>query len=473
LYSSEVTRRIELVAKSALPPHTLMRRAGVAVARLGLAIAPHSRRVWIACGPGNNGGDGFEAAQHLQRSGKSVVVTWLGSNDKAPPDAAASYQRAMAAGVCISETPPTDCDLCVDAILGIGSSRAPEGRMAEWIRLMNVGSATILAVDAPTGLQADTGGIAQHHIKADHTLSLLTLKAGLFTACGRDVAGTVWLDDLDVFPADFPDHREMAPSAWLAGVPDLATRLHASHKGSYGDVAVVGGARGMTGAALLAASAALNAGAGRVYVGLIDDDTMSVDPNQPELMFRSLEAIDFKSATVVCGCGGGEAIGEPLARILSTAAQLVIDADALNRIASDTKLRTLLQARTKRRAATVLTPHPLEAARLLESTVGEIQANRIASAQRMAERFDCTVVLKGSGTITAAPDQIPVINSTGNARLATAGTGDVLAGMIGARLAAHVSPFQAAWESVYQHGLKADDWPNTKPLTAGSLSKLL
>jgi hydroxyethylthiazole kinase-like uncharacterized protein yjeF len=358
-------------------------------------------------------------------------------------------------------------------MLGIGSSRDPEGRMAEWIRLMNAGSAKVLAIDTPTGLQADTGVIAKRHVSADHTLALLTLKPGLFTAHGRDVTGMVWLDDLDVSKGFSPGNKNMTPSAWLAGVPEAANRLHASHKGSYGDVAVVGGAKGMTGAALMAASAALHSGAGRVYVGLIDNCAISVDPNRPELMFRSIEAIDFKSTTVVCGCGGGEAIGEPLAKILSTAAKLVIDADALNIIANDAKLRALLHARTRRQATTVLTPHPLEAARLLESSVSEIQANRLASAQLMAERFECTVVLKGSGTITSAPDQIPVVNSTGNARLATAGTGDVLAGVIGARLAGHAPPFQAAWESVYQHGLKADNWPDTTPLSAGLLSSLV
>lgn len=469
LYGIDATRRIEHAAQSALPPHTLMQRAGLALARLALALAPHGPRIWIACGPGNNGGDGLEAALHLQRQGKLVVVTWLGLPDKTAPDAAASYRRAVAAGIRFAETPPCDHDLCIDALLGIGATRAPEGRMADWIRLMNDGNAPVLAVDTPTGLQADTGVMAQHCVKARHTLSLLTLKPGLFTSQGRDVAGTVWLDDLEIARNTSANQEITAPTAWLAGAPTEAARLHASHKGNYGDVAVVGGAPGMTGAALLAATAALRAGAGRVFVGLLDGGTLSVDSHQPDLMFRAVDALDFKAMTVVCGCGGGDAITIPLAGILATSARLVIDADAINRIANDTQFQTLLSIRARRLAPTVLTPHPLEAARLLDCGAAQVQGNRMAAAQQLTQRFNCTVVLKGSGTVITAPGQTPVINPTGNARLATAGTGDVLAGMIGAGLAAGLPAFQAACEAVYRHGLRADQWPEGSPLTAATL----
>lgn len=473
LYSVDATRRIEHAAQAALPRHTLMARAGLAVAQLALALAPHARRIWIACGPGNNGGDGLEAAIHLQRWDKLPVVTWLGSADIAPQDAAASYQRAVEAGVTFAETPPDDCDLCIDALLGIGAHvRAPEGRMAHWINLMNAGTAPVLAVDLPTGLQADTGVVAQHWVKARHTLSLLTLKPGLFTAHGRDAAGTVWLDELGTTTHNTSAHQQViAPTAWLAGAADVAARHHASHKGSYGDVAVVGGAPGMTGAALLAASAALHAGAGRVFVGLLDGGSLTVDTCQPELMFRPVHALDFKALTVVCGCGGGDAVRGPLAKILSTSAHVVIDADAINSIANDTQLQTLLIARGRRLAATVLTPHPLEAARLLGSTTAQVQHDRLAAAQQLAQRFGCTVVLKGSGTVIAAPGQTPVINPTGNARLATAGTGDVLAGMLGARLAGGLDTFEAACQAVYQHGLAADCWPAGATLVAGALAR--
>ncbi|MBT9506497.1 NAD(P)H-hydrate dehydratase [Rhodoferax sp.] len=475
LHSIEATRRIEQAAPAKLAPHTLMQRAGLAVARLALATTPHAETIWVACGPGNNGGDGMEAAGHLQRWGKQVVVTWLGSLDKAPPDAASSCQRAMEACVMFADEPPQNYDLCIDALLGIGASnRAPEGRMAAWIALMNSTSAPVLAVDIPTGLHADTGALWHPCVNARHTLSLLTLKPGLFTAHGRDTSGTVWLDALGAGhdAADTPIPRD-PPTAWLSGAPKDLKRAHASHKGSFGDVAVVGGAIGMTGAALLAASAALHGGAGRVFVGLLDGGSMSVDTSQPELMFRPVNALDFKGMTVVCGCGGGESVGALLPRIFSTLSPVVIDADALNLVANDVQLQTLLVNRNKRLANTVLTPHPLEAARLLGNSTAQVQHDRLSAAQQLAQRFGCTVVLKGSGTVLAAPDEVPVINPSGNARLATAGTGDVLAGMIGAQLAAGKSTFQAACDAVYQHGLLADKWPEDQPLTAGLLSRSL
>lgn len=472
LYGVAATRRIEHAAQAALPPHTLMQRAGLAVARLALALAPHARHIWIACGPGNNGGDGLEAALHLQHWGKTPIVTWLGSPGNAPPDAAASCLRAVAAGVTFAATPPHDFDLCIDALLGLGADHhVPEGRMAHWINLMNASPSPVLAVDLPTGLQADTGVVAQHSVNAHHTLSLLTLKPGLFTAHGRDAAGTVWLDDLNAGHRPSAHQEAVTPTAWLAGTPMAAERLHASHKGSYGDVIVVGGAPGMTGAALLAASAALHAGAGRVLVGLLDGGALTVDTQQPELMFRAVDALDFKGLTVVCGCGGGDAIRGSLPKIISVATQVVIDADAINSIANDPQLQTLLIARGKRLVATVLTPHPLEAARLLGSTVTQVQHDRLTATQQLAERFGCTVVLKGSGTVIAAPGQTPVINPSGNAKLATAGTGDVLAGMIGAGMAAGLPAFQAACEAVYRHGRVADAWPGSHHLTADPLSR--
>ncbi len=470
LYSVAATRRIEQDRAAALPAHTLMRRAGLAVARLALALAPHGQRYWIACGPGNNGGDGMEAAVHLQAWGKQPVVTWLGRPDHTPPDARASYRRAVEAGVGFALTPPENFDLCIDALLGIGANlREPEGVMAQWINAMHApGAAPVLALDLPTGLDADTGAVALRRVRARHTLSLLTLKPGLFTAHGRDAAGTVWLD-----PLEGPDPASdlPTPDAWLSGPPAPGTRLHASHKGSYGDVAIVGGAAGMTGAALLAAAAALHGGAGRVFVGLLDAGTRQVDTTRPELMLRSVDSLDFRALTLVCGCGGGDAVRGVLPRALSSAARLVIDADAINAIAQDTSLQTLLSARARRGLATVLTPHPLEAARLLGSSVAQVQAARLHIAQELVQRFGCCVVLKGSGTVTAAPAQVPVINSTGNARLASAGTGDVLAGMIGARLGAGIDAFDAAWQAVYRHGLAADEWQSSGPLVASELAQ--
>jgi hydroxyethylthiazole kinase-like uncharacterized protein yjeF len=463
LFDVAATRALETGAAASLPPHTLMQRAGLAVAKLALALAPNARTVWIACGPGNNGGDGLEAAMHLRRWGKQVVVTWLGDEAKASADALASLQRARVAGASFTSQPPSHWDLAIDALLGIGGVRALEGAMADWAARMSSGVAPVLSVDLPSGLGADTGaGLA---VRATHTLSLLALKPGLFTAGGRDAAGQVWLDDLGVSTSSGE------PTAWLAGPSSLADRLHASHKGSYGDVAVIGGAPGMTGATLLAASAALHAGAGRVFAALLDGGALAVDASQPELMLRPWDSLDLARMAVACGCGGGDAVRAVLPKVLSTSGPLVLDADALNAIAADTQLQSLLQARSRRDKSTVLTPHPLEAARLLGCETAQVQGDRLRATRELARRFGCVVVLKGSGTVIAAPGTTPLINPTGNARLATAGTGDVLAGMIAARLATGVTALDAAAGAVYAHGLTADDWPIKTPLTASALAR--
>jgi len=467
LHTVAATRALEAALAATLPPHTLMQRAGLATARLALALAPHARTFWIACGPGNNGGDGLEAALHLQQWGKTALVSWLGTPGTAPADARAAHARAQAAGVRFLEAPPAACDACIDALLGIGATRAPEGRLAGWIAHINTLTVPVLAVDLPSGLNADTGATHGPCVRASHTLSLLTLKPGLFTAHGRDQAGQVWFEPLGADPG------VAAPQARLGGAPPPAARPHASHKGSYGDVAVIGGAPGMSGAALLAATAALHAGAGRVFVGLLDGGSLGVDPAQPELMFRAPDSLAPAGLTVVAGCGGGHAIAAQLPRLLSAAPRLVLDADALNSIANDSALQTLLRARSERDRQTVLTPHPLEAARLLGCTAAAVQHDRLAAAQQLAQQFGCTVVLKGSGTVLAAPGETPLINPTGNARLATAGTGDVLAGMIGARLAGGETAFAAAAAAVWLHGQAADRWPADQALTAGALARAL
>ncbi len=491
LFDTAATRRLEASAAAALAPHTLMQRAGQATARLALALAPHARTFWFACGGGNNGGDGLEAALLLHRGGHPVVVTWLGTPETAPADARQSWQRAQEAGVPFAAEPPFlgPQDLCVDALLGIGlradpRPRRPDARLLQWLARMHACAAPTLCVDLPSGLVAESGqyipGLAPAHpgaTAARHTLSLLTLKPGLFTGQGRDAAGSVWFDDLGV-----PASTE-TPCAWLAGPPASAVRAHASHKGSYGDVAVIGGeglqarGMGMTGAALLAASAALHAGAGRVMVALLDAGALPALPQQPELMLRRCDALALDHATVVCGCGGGAAVAAVLPDVLQQSARLVLDADALNAVAADPHLQHLLRERGRQGRPTVLTPHPLEAARLLAGTTAAVQADRLAAARTLADQYGCTVLLKGSGSVIAAPGRTPLLNPTGNARLATGGTGDVLAGLVGARLAAEPAQagaaFAAAGNACWEHGAAADRWPAGRSLTAGALARAL
>ena len=270
LFDVAASRAIEAEALAWHAPHALMQRAGMAVARLAMAVAPHARQVWVACGPGNNGGDGLVAAALLHRAGKAVQVSLLGDAARLPDDARQALNHALQAGLRVSaELPEIAVDLSIDALLGLGASRAPQGEIAAAIDRLQQMPSTVIAVDLPSGLNADTGRkLGAIAVRATHTLSLLTLKPGLFTADGRDHVGQIWLDDLGVAASALP------ASARLAGAGDLraalAPRRHASHKGSFGDVAVVGGAPGMTGAALLAARAALAAGAGRVFLSLLD-----------------------------------------------------------------------------------------------------------------------------------------------------------------------------------------------------------
>ena len=473
LHSAAATRLAETAALAQHPPGTLMARAGLAVAQLALAMAPHARVVQVFAGPGNNGGDGLVAARHLHAAGKQVWVTLLGDPARLPPDAAMAWSDAAAAGLSmrrwsgLADAPadaPADglanalaprCGLVIDALLGLGAARAVSGEMADAITAINQCGAPVLAVDIPSGLNPDTGAaLGGPVVRAHSTLSLLTLKPGCFTAEGRDHAGQVWLDSLGV-PAG-------GATAALSGAPPPAARLHASHKGRHGDVAVVGGAHGMVGAAWLAARAALAAGAGRVYVSLLDEQAAPIDLQRPELMarphgWRSAPEV-LSLATVVCGCGAGDSLVEVLPPLLAHAARLVLDADALNAIAADAALRAALRARTARGRATVLTPHPLEAARLLGCSALQVQQDRLGAALQLAERTGATVVLKGSGSVIASPGAMPYINPTGNGALATAGTGDVLAGWIGGLWAQDdaAGARQVAAAAAWQHGHAAD-----------------
>lgn len=496
LHGVAATRAIEQRAAARVPAHHLMALAGAAVAQLARALAPHAQCIWIACGPGNNGGDGLVAATHLHQWAQArggcpriVVTHWTGPSTQGqplPPDACNAWREAQNAGIDFAAHPPEEFDIAIDAMFGIGLARAPEGLAADWIGRLRNTPKTVLCVDVPSGLDADTG--TRFPLPSDHqgtpgprhTLTLLTIKPGLFTTSGRDAAGQVWFDDLQVAPSALTP-----PTALLNGWTDVAAvrahRAHANHKGSFGDVVVVGGqdmavnGSGMTGAAVLAARAALHAGAGRVYVGLLGADAATSagavrwDPASPELMFRDatvlLESALLATAAVVCGCGGGASVAGVLPQILARAHLLVLDADALNAIAHDRALQAQLVQRGAKGWFTVLTPHPLEAARLLGCSTEDVMADRLRAAQTISDRFSAVCVLKGSGTVMSAPNQLPQINPTGNAALATAGTGDVLAGMLGSALAMPVStPEQRHHrlaQAVFQHGWLADAWHDT------------
>ncbi|WP_371325473.1 NAD(P)H-hydrate dehydratase [Dechloromonas sp. ZY10] len=443
----------------------LMERAGAAAAGLCRELLGNCPGpVLLLAGPGNNGGDALVAARLLSEQGIDCCVVFAGDAARLPADAAAAHARFAAAGGTLHGHFPAQASghrwaLIVDGLLGIGLTRAPEGRISELIvaanRLAQTDGCPLLALDCPSGLLADTGGTPGHVIRASHTLSFIAGKPGLWTANGPDCCGEIRIADLDL-----PGLPELPADGHLIDLSDFAQRLQPrranTHKGSFGSAGVLGGGKAMVGAALLTARAALHLGAGRVYVGLLDPEAPSVDLQQPELMLRRPEHL-LQADLQALACGPGLGTSGDAARMLEQALKcplpLVLDADALNLLASDSRLAGHLCNRV---APAILTPHPAEAARLLECSTREIQENRIAAANELVRRYGCQVVLKGCGSVVATVDGRWWINSTGNPGLATAGSGDVLSGLILALLAQGWRVHEALLAGVHLHGAAAD-----------------
>lgn len=457
LFSIAQVRAIEHAAASTLPPGTLMERAGRAAADYAFELLAGitAPKVLVIAGPGNNGGDALEVAANLSQSNVNVLV-YLTHPGKpyASPESQRALERARSSNASfVEDLDHLGWDLAIDGMFGIGLQRPLEGRPLDCIGRLNNARKPVLALDCPSGLNADTGAVRGAVVRASHTITFIADKPGLHTGAGKEYSGQVAVDHLRV------DHRYFpAPVAKLNDPmlfdPYLAHRPVDSHKGSFGDVAIVGGAEGMLGAAMLASRAALYSGAGRVITALLARGH-HVDPLQPEIMYRDAITFDIESDACVCGPGLGKTpeATRLLIRAMDSDAQLVLDADALNLVALSENLRERLRARGK----AILTPHPLEAARLSGRPVAEIQADRVGSAAALAALFRCVVVLKGAGTVIAMPDGELVVNGTGNPGLATAGTGDVLAGLAGSLLAQGWPYREAALASVYMHGQAADD----------------
>lgn len=465
LYSVADIRGIELAAQADLPPGTLMQRAGDAACAFALKLlkdAGNGAPVLVLAGPGNNGGDAFEAAHRLAQNGIRVSILSFADPARQPPDARQALSRAQGGNAHFadparwSEIMSAQWSLVIDGLFGIGLARPISGMLRTLVAAVNALPCPILALDVPSGLDADTGdligedGIA---VAASHTITFIGNKPGLHTCYGRDYAGEVHVDVLGIDASCF-----MQPEAQLNRVQLFAHALHPrannSHKGSFGDVTVIGGAHGMAGAAILAARTAAKCGAGRVFAAFIDD-APAYDGMQPELMCRIAQTHDFSSHTLVVGPGLGmsRTAHDLLVRALNTPAPLVLDADALNLVAAEPELQKKL---AQRKAAHVMTPHPLEAARMLGTTSAAIQSDRLAAARELARRYNGTAVLKGSGSVIARPDGKLAINPTGNPGLATAGTGDVLAGICGALLAQGWPERDAALAAPWLHGYAAD-----------------
>ena len=478
LYTVAEIRAIEQAALSTLPAYTLMQRAGAAAAAAArqLIAECHGARILILAGPGNNGGDALEAACDLSGGGLEVSVLLM-ANERPPADAEQALQRARAcpidwidAGHFAAETAGERWTLVLDGLFGIGMRRALAPEYRTVIARVNALDCPILALDIASGLNADTGCAVSpandasadsaedaddRAIRATHTITFIAAKPGLHTCDGRDYSGQVQIADLGIAHALFP-----APLALLSTpalfADALRPRQQNTHKGSFGDVNVVGGAHGMTGAVILASRAAAHTGAGKVFAGFVGEPP-AYDALNPELMCRAAATLDFSHGTNALGPGMGESrdAHDLLSRALSTRCNLVLDADALNMLAAEPGLQSKLTAR-QRLGATLLTPHPLEAARLLGIDTAALQADRPQAARRLAQQFQAIVILKGSGTVIARPDGLIAINPTGNPALATAGSGDVLSGICAALLAQHWLPWQAALGAVWLHGAGAD-----------------
>ena len=465
LHTVSEIREIEQASLATLPEGTLMQRAGKAAAQFALGLltnASTGTRILVFAGPGNNGGDAMEAARLLAEHGLDVTVLLCGDPARLPADAHRVMEAARNSPLNIIDAAAAsfeamgECDLAIDGLFGIGLARPVTGLYRTLIECLNSLPCPVLALDVPSGLDADTGAIIGEDgiaVRASHTITFIADKPGLHTLYGRDCAGHVHVAGLDIDADRFmPAHGHLNSVDAFSGF--LKKRPHHSHKGSFGDVIVVGGSPGMAGAPILAARAAAQCGAGRVYAAFIGEPP-AYDSMQPELMCRAAATMEFSSGALVAGPGMGTSrdAHDVLAKALHCSGPLVTDADALNLIAAEPGLQSRISERT---SPTIITPHPLEAARLLGLTTEEVQADRLRAARELARRFQSVVILKGSGSIIARPDGEIAINTTGNPALATAGTGDILAGVCGALLAQGFPAWNAALAATWLHGQAAD-----------------
>ena len=443
---------------------SLMERAGLATAEAARALAADTgAAILVIAGPGNNGGDAWVAGAHLRDSFHRVTVLDATGAPPKAPEALAAKERFVAGGGVVTNQWPGEPRpaLIVDGLLGIGLTRDVDGAFAELIGRINASGVPVLAIDVPSGLDGDTGRVRGVAVNATHTITFIAAKPGLYTGDGVDRCGRITVDRLGLEDRYFESALgSLLTMAVVRGwVPE---RRRNTHKGVFGTLGIIGGNRGMVGAALLAARAGLLGGAGRVYVGLIAmSDSLAVDPVHPELMMRPIDDA-MKADVIVAGPGAGRSPSATsashfdraiLPAAIATKKPLVLDADALSAIALH---EAIAQTLATRKSATVLTPHPAEAARMLHRTNDQVQDNRLASALEMARKFNAHVVLKGAGSICAFPDGRWSVNTTGNPGLASGGTGDVLAGLIGALLCQGLDAERALELGVCLHGAAAD-----------------
>jgi ADP-dependent NAD(P)H-hydrate dehydratase / NAD(P)H-hydrate epimerase len=435
LYRASDVRRLDRAAidQYGIAGVTLMERAGAAVHRLIRERWPRLQSLLVVCGSGNNGGDGFVVARLAQALGTDVQVIIIGDPARVQGDALTHLDACRAAG--IQPRPwqggqPVSADLIVDALFGTGLDRDVGGEAAAAIAAINAAACPVVAVDVPSGINADTGAVMGCAVRAAATMTFIGVKQGLLTGDAVDHVGQLCFDDLGVPAAVF----ETVPPAALRVtrndlLPLLPRRARAGHKGQHGHVLVIGGDYGYAGAVRMAAEAAARTGAGLISVATRAAHAAALAANCPVLMCHGVEtaadldALIGRASVVAIGPGLGQADwgASLLSRILDSHASLIVDADALN----------LLAREPAHRDNWVLTPHPGEAARLLGIGTDSVQRDRFAAASAIRQRYGGVCVLKGAGTLVAA-DQGMALCSAGNPGMGSGGMGDVLTGVIAA-----------------------------------------
>ncbi len=440
-----------------IPAYALMKRAGAGAWRLLQQRWPGTRHLGVACGPGNNGGDGYVVARLAREAGWAVsLVTPPGMHPRTPAarQALADWRGAGGRVLAFDGLLP-EADLWVDALYGTGLSRPPAEAAQAMIERMNASRRPVLALDVPSGLDADAGHAPGIAVRATATVCFIAGKRGLHTGAGLDHAGEVLLDRLDLPVGEFDD---IAPAAVLCRPEGLARGLsprHANaHKGEHGHVLCIGGEVGMGGAVRLCAEAALRTGAGLASVATRSAGVAALVAARPEAMTHAVEdaaalAPLLERASVLAvgpGLGQGDWGRALFAAALASGRPAVLDADALNLLAREP--HPVPQA--------ILTPHPGEAARLLGIDTAAVQADRYGAADALARAYQAVVVLKGAGTIVAAPGETPAVIAAGNPGMATGGMGDVLSGVIAALQAQRLPAYRAAVAGALLHAAAGD-----------------
>ncbi|MBT8132720.1 MAG: NAD(P)H-hydrate dehydratase [Gammaproteobacteria bacterium] len=461
IYRAAQVREMDRVAieKLGIPGYTLMYRAGEAAFKVLRRRWPRSRSLLVLCGAGNNAGDGYVLARVAKSKGMDVIVAALVDPGKLSGDAQVAWETFQAAGGTVSEWQYDmldKADVVVDAILGTGLARPLAGKPRQLVEAVNAAGCDVLALDIPTGLHADTGRVMGAAIVADVTITFVGLKLGLYSGDAFNHVGKIMFDDLGL-PQTLTKNmhcagRRISEENVVAALP---ARIKTSHKGRHGHVLVIGGNSGMGGATILAGTAALRAGAGRVTVATRLQHVAATISTTPELMCCAIEKPGdltplLKAADViVIGPGLGKDIWaqQMLDSVLRTDKMKVLDADALN----------LIAAEPAKRDDWLLTPHPGEAARLIGTTARKIQHDRYAALARLLEVYGGTVLLKGAGSLVGHVGEPAWVCDRGNPGMATAGMGDVLSGIVAAIAAQCGDLTAAARAGVFVHAAAGDD----------------